>query len=120
MFAGTAVMQRFSVLGETAEETFEQRFVFLPGADQSQSLRESGVAAEYWLGYDERIFVSLGARQDWNDRFADAATWRTTISALLPANMRLHGSAGTGVKTPDFFELFGSSRSAWSRARVST
>jgi vitamin B12 transporter len=108
MFGHAMLRQRVSVLGETADERFEQRFVNLSIADQKQSLTESGIAAEYWAAFDERIFLSLGARQDWNDRSADATTWRVTGSALLPNSaVRLHASAGTGVKNPDFYELYG-------------
>jgi vitamin B12 transporter len=108
MFSGAMLRQRVSVLGETAAETFEQRFVTFPLADQKQDLRESGLAAEYWVGFEERVFVSLGARHDWNQRFADATTWRATVSARLPNTAaRLHASAGTGVKNPDFYELYG-------------
>ncbi len=53
------------------------------------------------------MFVSLGARHDWNEAFADTTTWRATVSGRLDPAWRLHASAGTGVKNPDFFELFG-------------
>lgn len=105
---GASLKQRVSAAAETARETFKQHYVGFALADQSEALNESGAAVEYWAGYDERVFVSLGARHDWNQRFADATTWRATISAPIAAfDARLHASAGTGVKNPDFFELFG-------------
>ena len=79
----------------------------LPSADQNQHEVNSGVAGEYWIGLDDRYFVSLGARHDWNGRFADSTTWRATVSARATDTVRLHASAGTGVKNPDFYELFG-------------
>ena len=120
---GAPARQRISVLGETARERFSQVFVTLAAADQNQSIGKDGVAVEYWLGFDQRFFLSLGARHDWNQRFSNSATWRTTLSVplapaapfavaapVVPADavrVRFHASAGTGVKNPDFFELFG-------------
>ena len=105
---GWGAQQRVSVLAETMRDTFDMLRLDLPSADQNQHQRNSGIAGEYWIGLNENIFISLGARHDWNERFADSTTWRATVSASMPsAHMRLHASAGTGVKNPDFFELFG-------------
>ena len=105
---GAPVQQRFSAAAETGRESFAQTYVGLDLADQSEALTKSGVAGEYWAGFGDAVFVSLGARHDWNERFADSTTWRTTVSARLGASdARVHASAGTGVKNPDFFELFG-------------
>jgi vitamin B12 transporter len=99
--------QRLSLLAETVRDTFDSLRLDLPSAGQSQHETHSGVAAEYWIGIDDAVFVSLGARHDWNEVFADTTTWRATVSARLDPAVRLHASAGTGVKNPDFFELFG-------------
>lgn len=99
--------QRLSLLAETARDTFDSLRLDLPSASQSQHETHSGVAGEYWIGINDAVFVSLGARHDWNQAFADSTTWRTTVSARLDPAWRLHASAGTGVKNPDFFELFG-------------
>ena len=105
---GWGAQQRVSVLAETMRDTFDMLRLDLPAADQSQHQQNSGIAGEYWIGLNENVFVSLGARHDWNERFADSTTWRATVSARAPqARVRLHASAGTGVKNPDFFELFG-------------
>ncbi len=105
---GVAVQQRLSAAGDAAHETFAQNFVGFALANQSEALDESGVAGEYWAGFSDAVFLSLGARHDWNRRFADSTTWRSTVSAQLPElGARIHASAGTGVKNPDFFELFG-------------
>jgi vitamin B12 transporter len=106
--ANAPLRQRFSLVGDTARETFSQLNLNYSAANQSVALDQSGVAAEYWLGWDERVFLSLGARHDWNTRFSDSSTWRATLSALIPGTTgRVHMSTGTGVKNPDFYELFG-------------
>ncbi len=105
---GYALDQRVSVLAQTARETFKQREVFFPDANQNQHTTSQAVAAEYGLGVGDIAFLSLGLRDDRNDRFANSTTWRATISVPWRAiEARLHASAGTGVKNPDFFELFG-------------
>ena len=105
---GVKLSQRLSIAAETSHESFNQTLVNFAAANQERSRRASGVGGEYWVGFDERAFVSLGVRHDWNSRFADTTTWRTTMSAALPQSpFRLHASAGTGVKNPDFYELFG-------------
>lgn len=105
---GYELDQRLSVLGQTARETFEQREFDFSGANQNQHTTSQALAAEYGLNVGDAAFLSLGLRHDWNDRFADATTWRSTISVpWRELDARLHASAGTGVKNPDFFELFG-------------
>lgn len=99
--------QRLTLLAETVRDTFDMVRLDLPSASQSQHETHSGVAGEYWIAINDAVFVSLGARHDWNEAFADSTTWRATISARLDPAWRLHASAGTGVKNPDFFELFG-------------
>lgn len=104
---GAAFEQRLSVLAETSRETFRQHYAGLASADQHDAVAADGVAAEYWTGIANAVFISLGARHDWNRRFADSTTWRTTVSATLSDRARVHASAGTGVKNPDFYELYG-------------
>jgi vitamin B12 transporter len=105
---GYALDQRLSVLAQTTRETFKQREVFFPDANQNQHTSSQALAAEYGLSIGNAAFLSLGLRHDSNDRFADSNTWRSTISIPWRAfDARLHASAGTGVKNPDFFELFG-------------
>lgn len=99
--------QRVSLLAETHRETFDTIRLDSPGANQNQHEVHSGVAGEYWIGIDDRYFISLGARHDWNERFDDSTTWRATVSGLVADGWRAHASAGTGVKNPDFYEMFG-------------
>jgi len=46
-------------------------------------------------------------RQDFNNRFADATTWRVQAGYRLPSDTRIHAAYGTGVKNPVYYELFG-------------
>lgn len=105
---GFALDQRLSVLAESERKTFVQEVPGFSDADQDQNETSQAIAAEYGLALGDAAFLSLGLRHDWNERFADNTTWRATLSVpVLEWDARLHASAGTGVKNPDFFELFG-------------
>jgi vitamin B12 transporter len=77
-----------------------------PTATQDQSSK--GLGFEYRLSGYERLFITAGARQDFNDQFENATTWRLTGAFLIPeSGTRLHASAATGIKNPSPFELYG-------------
>ena len=74
----------------------------------SNSIRNTGVGLHYGVGLSERLFLTAGARRDFNDRFDDANTYRLTTAYLWPdIGGRLHASYGTAVKNPTLIELFG-------------
>lgn len=66
-----------------------------------------GYVAQYDLTIDDRFAFGASARLDDNDRFDDAATYRTTASYLFASGTRIRGAYGTGVKAPTPNELFG-------------
>lgn len=91
-------------------EEFRQRGTpsFFGDPNQDQQLHSTGVALEYLAFLGPDLVLSASARHDDNSDFDDAGTWRTTASWKLPAaSLRLHGSYGTGQKSPTFFERFG-------------
>lgn len=77
------------------------------GSNQSRETDNTAVAIDYRLvSGPARLSASL--RQDWNDRFEDAATWWIGGAWHFDAiNGRLRASFGEGVKNPGIFELFG-------------
>lgn len=52
------------------------------------------------------LSLQMGARYDDNRVFEDATTWTLAASHDLGGGWRLHGSAGTGVVNPSYFELY--------------
>jgi vitamin B12 transporter len=81
---------------------------FLYDPNQDQTMGQTGVAAEYLTHVGRSLSLSASVRHDDYSDFDGATTWRATGSWSLPAgHARLHGSAGTGVKTPTFTERFG-------------
>lgn len=76
--------------------------------NQKQGSEQNSFSGEYLLRFSERLFLSGSVRHDDNDLFEDATTYRATVAYLMPDIVgRLHASYGTGVKNPNFFELFG-------------
>jgi vitamin B12 transporter len=66
-----------------------------------------GIGVEYRGEYRDRLFFSGTVRDDANDGFEDATTYRTTLAFLLDDRTRLHASYGVGVTNPTFIEQFG-------------
>ena len=56
---------------------------------------------------DEKIDFSAAIRHDFNDLFKDATTFRVGAGYRLTGTTRLRAAAGSGVKNPGFFELYG-------------
>lgn len=88
--------ERQSVLSASAFGNFEQ------------AILSKSYVGEYALALWERLFLTGSVRFDDNDFFQDRITYRTTGAYVLREwGTRLHASAGTGIKNPDLFQLFG-------------
>jgi vitamin B12 transporter len=74
--------------------------------NQERSDEQTSLIGEYRVRLG-RADLAVGARGDDNELFQDASTFRGTLSFALDDLTRLHGSLGTGVANPGFFELFG-------------
>lgn len=96
-----------TVLAETEKESFSNFGGAGAGQNQSESIRDDAVAADYSFNKDA-ITLTASARQDFNDRFKDEFTWRVGGGYKIDAtNTRVRASIGTGVKNPTLTELFG-------------
>ena len=96
-----------TALIETETEEFETFGGIGAGHNQSQSITNNAVAADYSHEFDG-LHVNISARQDFNDRFDDAATFRLGgVYSFAGFDGRLRASVGTGVKNPSMTELFG-------------
>ena len=63
-------------------------------------------AVEYKGSYANGLDVQAGMRFDDNTQFADSTVWNTALAYTFASGIRLHGSAGTGVVYPSYFELY--------------
>jgi vitamin B12 transporter len=98
----------------------EHRFTFLFEHERQSVLSSSSFGyferavtsksyvGEYAVGLWDRLFLTGSVRFDDNDFFKDRTTFRATGAYVVKKwDARLHASAGTGIKNPDLFQLFG-------------
>lgn len=66
------------------------------------------LVAEYRGEFLDQFDLNAAVRNDWNDRFDDAATFSLSGAWRIPnTETRLHASVGTGVTNPTFYEQYG-------------
>ncbi|MBL4869712.1 MAG: TonB-dependent receptor [Robiginitomaculum sp.] len=97
----------FTVLAETEKERFSNFGGVGAGQNQDESISTQAVAGDY--RYHKNVLtLTASARQDFNDRFKNSATWRIGVGyAFEDFGGRVRASIGTGVKNPSMTELFG-------------
>lgn len=101
------IAHRLTGLIEYEDERFNSFAGAGAGSNQSQSIANAALAVDYRLTRN-RLRLSASARQDDNDRFDDAVTWRLGAAYLFEKiGGRLRASFGEGVKNPGIYELFG-------------
>lgn len=71
-----------------------------------REIEQLGFVGEYRYA-GEAFDFSAALRHDINDRFRDATTFRLGAGYRVTDSTRLRAAAGSGVKNPGFFELFG-------------
>ncbi|MFN9849600.1 MAG: TonB-dependent receptor plug domain-containing protein [Alphaproteobacteria bacterium] len=106
-FGDATARQRLTLAIDAERETFRNTdpsgFAFAG----RRRLENLGLVGEYGLDLNDAAAVSASVRHDANDRFRDATTWRVQGSYLLETGTRLRAAAGSGVKNPGFYELYG-------------
>ena len=70
-----------------------------------RQLENTGLVASYDVAWGD-LDAGIAWRHDRNERFEDAATYRAQVSYRL-GDTRLRATAGSGIKNPNNFELFG-------------
>ena len=71
-----------------------------------RAIETVGLVGEY--RYAGAAFdLTAAVRHDLNDKFRDATTFRVGAGYRLADTTRLRAAAGSGVKNPGFFELYG-------------
>ena len=101
------VEHQLTGLIEIERETFDSFSGTGAGSNQSQEIENTAAAFDYRLSSGP-VRLSASLRQDWNDRFEDAVTWRVGGAWQFDDNGgRARISIGEGVKNPGIYELFG-------------
>jgi len=106
-FDGAGVKHRFTGAVDVERDRFRNTdpsgFAF-PGRRQIDSV---GLVAQYDALIGNNASIGASIRRDENDRFADTTTYRVQGSYRFNSGTRLRAAAGSGVKNPGFYELFG-------------
>jgi len=105
-----AAKHNIVLLLERENERFRQRgsATLFGDPNQTQDSSNTSYIAEYQLGFNEQLFLSIALRKDDNDDFRDRETYRATASYLIDDwGTKLRAAYGTGVKNPTFTERFG-------------
>ncbi len=96
---------RLIALAESETEMFKNDAG--PGTFQNRDIGNDALALDYGLTAGAAV-LTVSVRQDFNDRFEDATTWRVGAAYDFEAiGGRVRASAGEGVTNPGAFELFG-------------
>lgn len=72
-----------------------------------RQIRNLGLVAEYGMVANDRLALDAALRWDDNSRFDDTLTYRVQGSYAFDFGLRARAAAGSGIKNPGFFELFG-------------
>lgn len=71
-----------------------------------RQIEQFGLVGEYRYN-GEAVDLSAAIRHDFNDTFRDATTFRLGAGYRVAEGTRLRAAAGSGIKNPGFFELYG-------------
>lgn len=83
------------------------------GSNQTRRINSDALALDYGLALGD-LDLNLSARQEENDRFENATTWRAGAGWQFERlDGRVHIAGGEGVKNPGIFELFGFFPAFW-------
>lgn len=74
----------------------------------NESYDEESLTGQYQVTLFESLALTGAVRQDFNQKFDDATTFRLTGAyTFAQTGTKVRGSYGTGVKNPSLFELYG-------------
>lgn len=105
---GTDALQHtLTVAADLERERFRNTDPSGYGFTGWRSVRNLGIVAEYGLVANDRLALGAALRWDDNSRFGDALTYRLQASYAFDFGLRVRAAAGSGIKNPGFFQLFG-------------
>ncbi len=105
-FGGGPVLHQITFAADWERESFRNTdpsgFAFTGERDTENT----GLVGEYRLSVLQ-FELNAALRHDINDRFSDATTFRVGAGYDFLQGTRIRAAAGSGIKNPGFFELFG-------------
>lgn len=95
-----------TIAADYEQEGFRNTLPSSGGFTDRREVEQVGLVGEYRYA-GEAFDLSAALRHDINDAFRDATTFRVGAGYRVTDTTRLRAAAGSGVKNPGFFELFG-------------
>ena len=107
-FGSESFAQRVTGAFDHERESFQNLGQFLTGEQMiDRHITNKGVVLQYEANVNERIGFGAALRHDDNDRFDNADTYRLQGSYRFDGGLRLRAAAGSGIRNPGIFEIFG-------------
>ena len=108
IFGDESLRHTITGAADWKRETFRNTTPYYAGnVVEGRSLTNTGLVASYELLAGGAFGLGASVRYDENDLFRNATTWRVQASYAFDGGTRLHAAAGTGIKAPGVFELWG-------------
>jgi len=107
-FGSDSFRQALTAALDYERETYQNRGPFL--SDEQMLERENtnkGLVVQYDGSVNDRLGFGAALRYDDNERFESETTFRVQGSYRFDTGTRLRAAAGSGLKNPGIFELFG-------------
>jgi vitamin B12 transporter len=102
-----AVKQRFTFAADFEREEYRNRDPSGFAFNGQRHTDNTGLVGQYDFTLNDALSLGAAIRHDRNDLFEDVNTYRVQGSYLFPGATRLHAAAGSGIKNPEYFELYG-------------
>jgi vitamin B12 transporter len=107
-FTNGMLAHAITVATDFERERFRSVAIFGPSpANLGRTTDNVGIVGEYDLRVGDKAGFGASLRRDLNDRFEDATTWRVRGGYALTPLVRVRAAAGSGIKNPTNYELFG-------------
>lgn len=104
--ATAGITHRLTGAIDWKKESYRNVAIGIPSPlNDLRQLENTGLVASYDMAWHS-LDAGIAFRHDRNERFADATTYRLQASYRL-GDTRLRATAGSGIKNPNNFELFG-------------
>ncbi|MBX3593941.1 TonB-dependent receptor [Sphingomonas sp.] len=104
---GAAFRQLFTVAADVERERYRNTDPTGFAFTGARHVSNVGIVAQYEARIGERGAFGASLRHDANDLFDDTTTYRLQGSYRFASGTRLRAAAGSGVKNPGFYELYG-------------
>ncbi len=106
-FGDANLKQRVTFAVDSEREQYQNRDPSGFGFSGKRHTDNLGVVGQYAVVVNDALALGASLRHDHNDLFASADTYHLEASYLLPGGTRVRAAAGSGIKNPEYFELFG-------------